>query len=116
MTATATITLDSKIAGVLVAAKTAADVKALELWERDGKEDRGSCGSACMQLKLNTKLAKEAIGRAFASKDGFVTIDLPEGIRTQNADIYQGWMRAFREVLVANGYESAIKRFWTYID
>ena len=41
---------------------------------------------------------------------------IPEGLCSQNADIYQDSMSAFRDVLIAHGFGKAIKKFWTYID
>jgi hypothetical protein len=103
---------------VLTLARTAAEAKALAIWDRDGKEDRGSCGSAIMYLKGNTKLAKEAIAHGFASAGGDISVKhfIPAGVCSQSADIYQDSMSAFREVLIAYGHEKAIKKFWTYID
>jgi hypothetical protein len=104
---------------VLAAAKAASIAKSLALWERDEKQDCGSCGSAVMLLDARSKLAKVAIAEGYATKSGgdvYVTHFIGEGVRSQNADIWQDSMRAFREVLIANGYEKAIKKFWTYID
>lgn len=41
---------------------------------------------------------------------------LPPEVRSQNADIWQDSMQAFRKVLIEAGLEKAIKKFWTYID
>ncbi len=102
---------------VLKIAKAAGEAEALRIWELDGKEDRGSCGGAMLELKKNSKLFKVASQSGeIKFSDAFVSLSLPAGIRSQNADIYQGQMRAFRNVLVEAGYEKAIKRFWTYID
>jgi hypothetical protein len=107
----------TKELAALKAATEAASTEALRLWERDGKEDRGSCGSACMSLKMSTKLGKAAVANGYTTgPDGYVAIKMPEGIQSQNADIWQGWMIAFRRSLIAAGYESAISKFWTYID
>ena len=54
------------ISEVLTLARAAAEAKALAIWERDGKQDRGSCGSAIMYLKASTKLGKEALALGFA--------------------------------------------------
>lgn len=103
---------------VLTAAKAAGDAVALALWERDEHQDRGSCGGAMLELDGRSKLAKVARDMGILSgSTNFVSSGLlPEGIRTQNADIYQGHMRAFREKLIEAGYGKTIKRFWTYID
>jgi hypothetical protein len=71
-----------------------------------------------MFLKGNTKLAKEAVALGFARAGGDISVNhfIPTGIRSQNADIYQDSMSAFREVLIAHGHGKAIKKFWTYID
>lgn len=104
---------------VLADAKQAAFLKARSVWENDGKIDCGSCGSAIMLLKGNTKVAKAAIlyGMAYArAGDVYVKHFIPDEVRSQNAAIYQDSMQAFRDVLIANGHEKAIKKFWTYID
>ena len=106
------------IAQVLTEAREAAEAKAWSLWVRDEMQDRGSCGGAIMYLKANTRLAKEAVALGFASSGGDVSVNyfIPAVVRTQNADIYQDSMSAFRQVLIDNGYGKAIKKFWTYID
>lgn len=108
---------DKEVAA-LKAAMAAGDAEANRLWERDGKIDCGSCGSACLSLKGGTKLFKAAatIPALMMGSDGYIVGKLPEGIRSQNADIRQGWYIAFRQSLIAAGYEAAIKKFWTYID
>jgi hypothetical protein len=101
----------------LRAAKAAGDAEALRIWERDEKQDRGSCGDAMLEFDKRSKLFKAAVASGeFRFSDAFVVLPLPEGIRSQNADIYQGQKRAFRNKLIELGYEKAIKRFWTYID
>lgn len=104
---------------VLEAAKEAAIAKSAEIWERDGKQDCGSCGGAVLMLKGGRKFSKLAIQTGLAEDMGgriFVSVPLAPGIKSQNADIYQGAARAFRDVIVAGGYGEAIKKFWTYID
>jgi hypothetical protein len=104
---------------VLEQAKQASIAKSLEIWERDGKQDCGSCGGAIMYLDSRTKLAKIAVATGYArdaSGDIAVNQFLGEGVCTQNADIYQDSMYAFKQVLEANGYGKAIKRFWDYVD
>jgi hypothetical protein len=103
----------------LQSAREAALAKSLAIWERDEKQDRGSCGSAVMMLDARSKLAKVAIAEGFAfrsGKDVFVNSNIAEGVRSQNADIWQGSMRAFKDVIEAAGYAKAVKKFWTYID
>ena len=104
---------------VLQAAREAALKKSLELWERDKQIDRGSCGGAIMQLDARSKLAKVAVANGFANKSGrdlFVNSNIAEGVRSQNSDIWQDSMRAFKQSLEAAGYGRTIKKFWTYID
>lgn len=103
---------------VLALAKQASISKSLEIWERDGKRDRGSCGSAIMYLDRRSQLAKVALAEGYAYDGGDISVKrfVGEGIASQNADIDQEAMRAFKQVLEANGYGKAIKRFWTYID
>lgn len=103
----------------LLDAKAAGDAEANRLWERDGKEDRGTCGSACLSLKKGSRLYKALCASRVleTSGDGFIVGMLPDGPnRSQNADIRQGWYIMFRRSLIAAGYESAISKFWTYID
>lgn len=107
------------ISEVLAAAKAASIAKSLEIWERDGKRDCGSCGSAIMYLDARSKLAKVAIAEGYAHQScGEISVNhcLGEGIRSQNADIPQDSLRAFKKVLEENGYAKAIKKFWTYVD
>lgn len=104
---------------ILERAKAAAEAKSQAIWERDNKQDCGSCGSAVFMLDRRTALAKLAVEKGFANKLGgdiYVKDCLAEGIRSQNADIYQGAAREFRRVLIEAGQEKAIKKFWTYID
>jgi hypothetical protein len=99
------------------AGKLAGDAAALAIWERDEKQDRGCCGGAMLELKRNTKLFKAAVAAGVAGKlDGFVHLDMPAGIRSQNMDIPEAQYRAFRQKLIEAGYEKAIRRFWTYVD
>jgi hypothetical protein len=112
---TCTISLEE----TLEQAKAAALAKSQEIWDRDEHQDRGSCGGAVMMLDARTKLAKLAIEKGLAwgsGKDVYVNVILAEGVRSQNADIYQDSARAFRKVLIDAGFEKAIKKFWTYID
>lgn len=105
--------------GVLEQAKAASIAKSLEIWKRDNEQDRGSCGAAILYLDRRSKLAKVALANGFAydgSGDISVNRFIGEGVRSQNADIYQDAMKAFKDVLEANGYGKAIKKFWTYID
>jgi hypothetical protein len=109
----------SKELQALQAARDAALKKSLALWERDERQDRGSCGGAIMKLDARSKLAKVALANGFASQMGsdiFVNSNIAEGVRSQNADIWQDSMRAFKNTLEAAGYGKAIKKFWTYID
>lgn len=104
---------------VLEQAKAASIAKSLEIWKRDNERDCGSCGAAILYLDSRTNLAKVALENGFAwngSGDISVNRFIGEGVRSQNADIYQDSMRAFKDVLEANGYGKAIKKFWTYID
>jgi hypothetical protein len=55
----------------LEAAKAASIRKSLELWERDGRIDRGICGAATMCLDKRSKLAKVALANGFASDSGY---------------------------------------------
>lgn len=105
---------------VLKLAKETAVATSLAVYERDGKRDCGSCGGAIMYLDKRSKLAKVAIAEGYAYDGGDVSLNresyMADGIRSQNADIPQDAMREFRRVLIANGYEKAIKKFWTYVD
>lgn len=104
---------------ILEAAKAASIAKSLEIWDRDGREDRGSCGGAVMILDGRSALAKLAIETGFAWNSGgdiFVNSFIGEGIRSQNADIRQDAAEAFRQVLIDRGQAKAIKKFWTYVD
>lgn len=107
------------ISEVLTAAKEASIAKSLAVWEVNGKKDMGSCGGVCMYLKSNTKLAKEAVAMGIARKSGAETIVnqmIGEGIMSQNEAIPQSAMAAFKAVLIANGFEKAISKYWTYVD
>lgn len=109
----------SKELEILNAAQKAAFAKSLEIWERDEKQDRGSCGGAMLQLDGRSKLAKVAVAEGFAYQSGreiFVKSQIAEGVRSQNADIWQGAMAAFRQEIEAAGYGKAVKRYWSYID
>ena len=105
---------------ILATAKAAAHAKALAIWERDGKIDCGTCGGAVFLLKKNTKLAKAAIAGGYAHGDDSPSIKydalVPEGVRSQNADIQQDAARAFKKVIEDAGLGFAIKKFWTYVD
>lgn len=91
---------------------------AMSVWIADGKVDRGSCGGAILFLKGGRKLAKVAVESGFAYSGGDIGIknQVPDSIKSQNADIYQSAMRAFYDRLIADGYGDDIKKFWTYID
>jgi hypothetical protein len=112
--------IESKELQALKAARAAALAKSRAIWERDGKQDRGSCGGAILKLDARSKLAKVAVAEGFASKESgsdiYVNSNIAEGVHSQNADIWQDSMRAFRDVIEAAGYAKAIKKFWTYID
>ena len=104
---------------ILNVAKAAAIAEANRIWVRDEMRDCGSCGGAILELDGRTKLAKIAVQLGIADKrsDGiYVPAIVPDGIRSQNADIPQGSMYAFKKVLEENGCGNAIKRFWTYVD
>lgn len=101
----------------LTAALAAGKAEALRIWDRDEHQDRGSCGGAMLELDKRSKLYKIAKESGLIDfSDAFVCIPLPEGVRSQNADISQGQMAAFRKALETAGYGKAIKRYWTYID
>ncbi len=107
------------ISEVLAEARAAAEARTLQIFEMQGKQDCGCCGGAIMYLKGNTKLAKVAVAEGYAYGTGgdiSVKSFVGEGVRTQNIDVWQGAIIAFRDVLIANGYGKAIKKFWTYID
>jgi hypothetical protein len=109
----------SKELQTLQSAREAALAKSLAIWERDQKQDRGSCGGAILMLDARSKLAKVAVAEGFASKSGtdiYVNSNIAEGVCSQNADIWQDSMRAFRSSIEAAGYAKAVKKFWTYID
>jgi hypothetical protein len=109
----------SKEIQALQAAREAALAKSAAIWERDERQDRGSCGGAILMLDGRSKLAKVAVAEGFAYKSGsdiFVNSNIAEGVRSQNADIWQDSMRAFRSAIEAAGYAKAVKKFWTYID
>lgn len=109
----------SKELQALQSARAAALAKSQAIWERDERQDRGSCGGAILYLDARSKLAKVAVAEGFASKcsgDISVNANIAEGVRSQNADIWQDSMRAFKNELEAAGYGKAIKKFWTYID
>jgi hypothetical protein len=102
---------------VLEMAKAASIAKSLEIWNRDEQRDCGSCGGAVMFLDKRSKLAKVAVAEGFAwGDDVAVKRFIADGVRSQNADIFQDSARAFKRVLEENGYANAIKKFWTYID
>src|SRR4051812_46969824 len=109
----------SKELEALKAAREVALAKSLAIWERDERQDRGSCGSAILYLDARSKLAKVALAEGFAQNlSGNISVkqNIAEGVRSQNADIYQDSMRAFLQSLEAAGYGKAVKKFWTYID
>lgn len=105
-------------ADALDAAVKAHHEAATATFERDGKVDCGSCGNFMLLFDARSRLTKLAIERGLASTgdEPYLQLSMPDGIRTQNADVYQNAGRAFRNSLIANGYEKAIRKFWTYID
>jgi hypothetical protein len=108
-----------QLSKILDQAKAAALAKSQAIWDRDEHQDCGSCGGAVLMLDARTKLAKLAVDKGIAwgsGNDIYVHTILADGVRSQNADIYQDSMREFRKVLIASGQEKAIKKFWTYID
>ena len=103
----------------LTLAVLAAREKMLAVWHRNGEKDCGACGGAICQLDGRTVLANRALARGFAYQSGreiFVMLQRPDTIHSQNADIDQEGMRAFRETLIAHGHANAIKKYWNYID
>lgn len=101
----------------LAKAKVAGEAAALAIWERDEKQDRGSCGGAMLELDARSRLYK-AIKASNIVKlmDGFVILSAPEGVRSQNMDIPEAQYRAFKKTIEEAGFGKAIKRFWTYVD
>ena len=92
---------------------------AISVWDRDEHQDRGSCGGARLEFDGRSTVAKvaESIGIVYRSgKEYWLRLDLPAGIRSQNADIPQSQHRAFRQSLEASGLGKSIKRHWTYTD
>lgn len=108
-----------RIRSALEAATVAGNAAALAVWHRDECQDRGSCGGAMLEFDSRTRVAKqaEAMGITYRSgKEIWLRLDLPSGVRSQNADIPQAQHRAFRQELEARGFTKAIKRHWTYTD
>lgn len=105
-------------ADALDAAVKAHHEAATAQFERDGKDDCGSCGNYMLLFDSRSRLTKVAIERGLASRgrDPYLRLGMPDGIRTQNADVYQNAGRAFRDSLIATGYGKAVRKFWTYID
>lgn len=103
----------------LQAALNAATAAALQVWDRDEHQDRGSCGNAMLEFDARSTVAKvaEQMGLTYRSgRELWLNLPLPAGVRSQNADIPQEQKRAFRAALEAAGYGKAVKRFWTYTD
>jgi hypothetical protein len=100
-------------------AQLAARAAAMAVWERDGREDRGSCGGCVVLLKGGRRFSKIALENGFAWTTGgdiYLKKDYLNEIASQNADIEQAACAAWREVIKAAGFEDAIKRWWDYID
>lgn len=111
--------LNLAVDDVLSLAKAAGDAAALAIWERDGKIDCGSCGGTCCQLDARLGISKAALAQGLAYPSGkeiWLQLQLPEGVRSQNADIEQAQYRAFRAVLEAEGFGKAVKKCWDYTD
>jgi hypothetical protein len=100
---------------VIAKAVAAGEAAAIAVWDRDEHKDGGSCGGAMILLNGRTKIYAAAVAAGLVTGD-YVYLSLPKGIRSQNADIPQAQYRAFRKVLEDEGYASAVKRFWTYVD
>lgn len=108
-----------KIKALLADACKKADAAALAQWEADGKMDCGTCGGAMLQLDSRTVLAKLAIEAGLASKSGsavYVSLKLPDGVRSQNMAIPVKQMEAFKAELIAQGAGTVIRRYWSYVD
>lgn len=71
-----------------------------------------------LELYARSPVAKAAVslGMAYKSDKVFLSLSLPDGIRSQNGAIPQAQYRAFRESLESAGFAAAVRRFWTYVD
>ena len=106
----------SSEAKTLVMANEAAAAAALKIWKRDGKQDRGACGGAVLELDQRSKLYKTAEAMGFRVTNGSIHLELPREIASQNVEISEAQYLAFKSVIEAGGYSKAIKRFRTYVD
>jgi len=91
---------------IIDAAQAAHDAAALRIWERDEREDRGSCGGFILTLHASSAVAKALIARklGYRSSPGVtVAFRIPAEIRSQNADVPDAACRAARAVFEANG-------------
>lgn len=109
----------AKIDEALDKATDAGIAAARAQFERDGRQDCGSCGGAMLSLDARSLLAKRAIARKIAwrsDRGAYVTLQLPDGVRTQNMEVYIAQMNAFRVSLVDQGFADAVRKYWTYVD
>jgi len=92
---------------------------ALAQWEKDGRQDCGHCGGTMLQLDSRSFIAKAALELKAAYKSGSETwaaLDLPEGVRTQHAIVYQKQKHAFADSLRRQGFGGVIRKMWDYVD
>jgi len=107
---------------IIARAIEASNKAALARWIADGRVDAGSCGGYMLELrKGGVKGAKAFFAAAVSAgivghHEGFVRLPVPEGIRSQNADITEDAFRAFRKVLDDAGLGAFVKRAWSYTD
>lgn len=104
------------IEAILAECLAAHDAAALAQWEKDGKQDCGSCGGYMLGYRANSKFAKAimAAGVGFKSEQVYVAKRFPEGIRSQHDAIEIKAKRAFEAK--AREYGIAPSKAWSYVD
>lgn len=103
---------------ILATALESHNAAALAQWEKDGRQDCGSCGGIMVGYRGNSRLAKAMVAAGVGTNMGgtvFLSAPLPPEIRSQHAEISIAAGRAFRAaVMLAGGPEPS--KIWTYTD
>lgn len=102
---------------ILALCLAAHDAAAWEQFRKDGSIDCGSCGGMMLGYRANTRFARAILAAGQGSKMGgqvYVKGVLPQGIRTQHAEVPIRGLYAFKAMAEANGIQAA--KYWTYTD
>ena len=104
------------IEAIIAECFAAHDAAALAQWEKDGKQDCGSCGGYMLGYRANTKFAKAllAMGAGFKSDQIYVAKRFPDEIRSQHDAIEIVAKRAFERK--AAEYGIVPSKAWHYVD